>query len=389
MSKYSVKLSREQRTMLEGIVKKGESTARKIVRANILLKTDIGEYGARWSTTHIREAFDVGLTLITKVRKLFVEKGLEDALYRKPQPRRPSKLKINGRQEALIIAVLCTERPEGQERWTLRALTDRIIELEIVEGVSYETVRTVLTKNELKPWQKKQWCVGPTKDSEYVHHLEDILEVYIQAYNKKRPQVCLDEGSVQCLKDKIPALAMKPGQVKKEDYQYTHDGYCNIFMACEPLTGKRFTEVTKRRTKVDFAHFLRQLVDNEYPDAEKIVVVMDNLNTHRPASLYEAFSPAEAMRIWKKLEIHYTPKHGSWLNMAEIELSVLGRQVLHERLESMEIVKQRVAAWQAKRNAQQAKIHWRFTTDDARIKLERLYPTIKEYNPDNNTLIEA
>jgi DDE superfamily endonuclease len=205
-------------------------------------------------------------------------------------------------------------------------------------------------------------------------------DVYVQPYDPKRPQVCIDEGSVQFQKELTPPLEMKPGKVKKKDYQYERDGYCSIFMACEPLTGKRVTQVTDQRKRVDFAYFLRYVVDVMYAEAECVVVVMDNLNIHTPGVLYDVFPPEEAKRLWKKLEIHYTPVHGSWLNMAEIELSVLGRQVLHERLENLETVKERVAAWQAKRDRQQVKINWRFTAEDARIKLKRLYPSIEKLN---------
>lgn len=181
---------------------------------------------------------------------------------------------------------------------------------------------------------------------------------------------------MQLLKDTREPLAMKAGKVKREDYEYAREGFCSVFLACEPLSGKRFVEAKERRTKADFAHFVHDLVDVHYPDAQTIVLVMDNLNTHTPGSLYEVFPPKEAMRLWKKLEIHYTPLHGSWLNMAEIELSVLGRQALSGRLDTLESVQERVAAWQAKRNAQQAIIQWRFTAQDARIKLKRLYPSI-------------
>jgi hypothetical protein len=212
--------------------------------------------------------------------------------------------------------------------------------------------------------------------------MEDVLDVYVQPYDPKRPQVCLDEGSVQFIKDLIAGVEMKPGQVKKRDYHYKRDGYCNLFLACEPLTGKRAIHVTDQRTKVDFAHFLKYVVDEMYPEAEKVVLVMDNLSTHTPGALYHVFPAEEAKRLWKKVEIHYTPLHGSWLNMAEIELSVLGRQVLHERLGNKEIVEQKVAAWQAKRNAQKPTINWRFTAEDARIKLKRLYPVMKEGSRD-------
>jgi transposase len=382
MSKYTVKMKREQREQVEEIVKKGSAAARKIQRANILLKVDRGEFGPRWSTKQIQEVFGVGSTLIKSVRKRFVEGGIEEAVNRKEQPERPEKRKIHGKQEAQIIAELCTSRPEGQERWTLRAFTQKIIGLEIIEETSYETVRTVLRKNELKPWQEKEWCIGRTGDGNYAYHMEDVLDVYVQPYDERRPQVCIDEGGVQFVKDKVEALAMEPGKIKKVDYQYDREGYCNIFLACEPLSGKRVVQVSERRTKVDFAYFLRHVVDVMYPEAEKVVVVMDNLNTHTPGSLYEAFEAKEAMRIWKKLEIHYTPLHGSWLNMAEIELSVLGRQVFHERLGDIQTAQQKVDAWQSERNTKQVKINWRFTAEDARIKLKRLYPSLEEHNQD-------
>ena len=205
--------------------------------------------------------------------------------------------------------------------------------------------------------------------------MEDILEVYTRPYDERRPQVCLDEGSKQLVTDLREALPMQPGHPERIDYEYDPNGYCNLFVACEPLAGKRFLQVRERRTTRDWALFVRELIDVQYPKADKIVLVMDNLNTHSPASFYEVFEPAEAWRLSQKLEIHYTPLHGSWLNMAEIELSVLGRQALSGRLATMQQVQARVAAWQQRRNQQQAAIQWRFTTQDARIKLKRLYPS--------------
>jgi transposase len=382
MSQYSVKLTEAQRRELEEVVKKGEAPARKIQRANILLKTDSGKYGPCWSIKRIQEALGVGSTLVKDVRRQYKQEGMERALNRQPQPPRPQKQKIDGEQEAHIIAVLCTEKPEGQERWTLRALNERIIELEIVEQVSHETVRTVLKKNKLKPWQEKQWCVGPKGDGNYICNMEDVLKVYKRPYNQKYPVVCLDEGSVQFRKEEIAGLPMKPGRVKKRDYHYSREGYCNIFLACEPLTGKRFTKVTERRTKVEFAHFVRSIVQEQYRDAEKVILVMDNLSTHHLGALYQVFPAEEASAICDRIEMHMTPVNGSWLDMAEIELSVLGRQVLDERLENIQVVQEKVAAWEAKRNRQRVTIDWRFTTKDARIKLKRLYPEIKETSED-------
>lgn len=206
--------------------------------------------------------------------------------------------------------------------------------------------------------------------------MEDTLEVYHRPYDPMRPLVCFDEGGKQLTKETRLPLPPRPGDVAKYDYEYERNGTSNLFLFFAPLEAWRHVKVTERRTMVDFAFCMRDLVDIHFPHAEKIVLVMDNLNTHKLASLYEAFAPAEARRIAEKLEIHYTPKHGSWLNMAEIELSVLHRQSLKARIPDQPTLIQQVAAWQLKRNNASATVNWRFTTADARIKLTRLYPTI-------------
>lgn len=208
--------------------------------------------------------------------------------------------------------------------------------------------------------------------------MEDVLEVYTRPYDECRPQVCVDEMSKQLISETRRPLPIQPGQPACYDYEYERHGTCNLFVACEPLGGKRSVKVTEHRTKQDFAQFIRELVDVSYPRAEKIILVLDNLNTHTPGALYETFAPAEARRLLEKLEIHYTPKHGSWLNMAEIELSVLSRQCMDRRIGKQAELEQEVAAWQAQRNAKVARINWRFTTADARIKLKRLYPSIED-----------
>lgn len=203
------------------------------------------------------------------------------------------------------------------------------------------------------------------------------MDVYKRPYDPKRPNVCLDETSKQLIGEtRIPVPAC-PGQPARYDYEYKRNGVANLFMICEPLVGKRHVKVTQRRTKIDWAYCVREMVDQIYPNAEQIVLVMDNLNTHNKSSLYEAFEPAEAKRIADKLEIHYTPKHGSWLDMAEIELGILARQCLSRRIDNMEQLKDEVAAWQVIRNTAEAKVNWRFTTEDARIKLKKLYPSVE------------
>jgi transposase len=206
--------------------------------------------------------------------------------------------------------------------------------------------------------------------------MEDVLEVYHRPYDTKRPLVCFDEGSKQHTKETRIPWPAKPGALAKYDYEYERNGTSNLFIFFAPLEAWRHLKVTPRRTMIDFAHCMRDLVDLHFPEAEKIVLVMDNLNTHKFASLYEAFPPAEARRIIDKLEIHYTPKHGSWLNMAEIELSVLQRQSLKARIPDRPTLTQKIEAWEIRRNASEATVHWRFTTADARIKLHKLYPSI-------------
>ena len=210
--------------------------------------------------------------------------------------------------------------------------------------------------------------------ADFVAHMEDVLDLYAEPYDPQRPVVCFDETSTQLLGDVRPPIPTAPGQPRREDYEYRREGTRNLFLACEPLAGWRHVAVTARRTKEDFAHQMRWLVDEAYPEISVVRVVLDNLNTHRVASLYEAFPAAEARRIAKQLEFHYTPKHGGWLNMAEIEFSVLSRCCLKQRLPDEDMLRRETRALVRERNATQATINWRFNTQDARTKLHRLYP---------------
>jgi hypothetical protein len=207
--------------------------------------------------------------------------------------------------------------------------------------------------------------------------MEDVLEVYTRPYDPLRPQVCLDEPSRQLLSEVTPPRPAIPGHPAQEDHEYVREGVLNLFLVCEPLRGWRHVTVSERRTRLDFAHCIQELVDVHYSTADRIVLVLDNLNTHTLASLYEAFEPAEARRLAEKLELHYTPKHGSWLDMAEIELSALARQCLDRRLPDRETLAREVEAWETARNATSTTINWRFTTADARIKLKHLYPSFE------------
>jgi len=209
-----------------------------------------------------------------------------------------------------------------------------------------------------------------------VWRMEDVLNLYAQPYKATYPQVCVDERPCQLVTDSRDPLPPQPGQVARQDFEYVRHGTCNLFMVFEPHTGWRETTVTAHRKADDFAYLMRDLVDVQFPEAKKVRVVLDNLNIHSPASLYAAFEPAEALRILQKLEFHYTPKHGSWLNMVEIELSVLSRQCLGQRIGDMATLQREVSAWQERRNAQHATVHWQFSVQNARTKLTRLYPSI-------------
>jgi hypothetical protein len=228
----------------------------------------------------------------------------------------------------------------------------------------------------LKPWRKQMWCIPPEQNAEFVCVMENVLEVYHRPYDAKRPVVCMDETSKQLVKETRARHLAAPGRPARIDYEYERNGTANVFLFVEPLAGWRKVSITDRRTRSDWAEQVRELVDMHYPSAERITLVMDNLNTHHVSSLYEAYAPVEARRLIGQLDVVYTPKHGSWLNIAEIELGVLSRQCMSDRIgEKTELI-EKVDAWEQARNGATATIEWQFTTDDARIKLRRLYPKL-------------
>ncbi|MCP4751522.1 MAG: IS630 family transposase, partial [Proteobacteria bacterium] len=228
--------------------------------------------------------------------------------------------------------------------------------------------------NDIKPWQSRQWCI-PTVGPEYVCRMEDLPDLYEEAYDPMRPVICFDEKPCQLIGETRVPIPQKVGKPLRYDCEYERNGTANLFVTVEPAAGQRNIVVTHQRTKQDFAEMMRHIVDNLCPNADKIRIVMDNLNTHKPASLYERFGAEEARRIIRRLEFHYTPKHASWLNMAEIEISVLSRQCLRRRIGDMENLKKEISAWEEERNKKSAKIEWRFTSTKAREKLGRLYPS--------------
>lgn len=228
----------------------------------------------------------------------------------------------------------------------------------------------------MKPWKVVGWIIPPHQNSQFVAAMEQVLDIYKRPFSTEYPVVCMDESPKQLIKETRMATPIKPGQEARQDFEYERCGVVNIFLVSEPLKGKRYLEVTERKTKADWAVFIKAIADDWYKDAIKIILVMDNLATHKAAALYEVYTPSEAKRIWDRFEFVYTPKHGSWLNMAEIELNVLMGQCLNRRIDNMQTIREEVSAWQLHKNNKQVTINWQFTNQQARIKLKRLYPTI-------------
>ena len=243
------------------------------------------------------------------------------------------------------------------------------------QGIAHDRTANI-KKNELQPHRKKYWKIPPKGSAAFVAAMEDVLDVYHLPYDPQYPVVCMDESSKQLIGEVREPIPGKPGRVRRIDDEYVRNGVAEIFMEVEPLAGRRHVEITERRTRKDWAKQIKDMLEDRYPHACKVRLVMDNLNTHNIASLYEAFEPQEARRLAERLEIHYTPKHGSWLNMAEIELSVLKGQCLDRRIPEMEDMRTHVTAWEKARNSSTRKIVWQFKTSDARIKLRHLYPKL-------------
>ncbi|MBV8092057.1 MAG: IS630 family transposase [Acetobacteraceae bacterium] len=376
VKKYIVKLSEAERERLSTLIQKGKCPARQVLKARILLKADASDAGEGWSDSRIAEALDTSIDTIARTRQELVESGLDAALTRKHSPNSARKRIFDGATEAKLIALACSEPPKGRSRWTLQLLETAVVELNIVDRASDNTIGRTLKKNALKPHLQKQWVIPPDANAAFVAGMEDVLEVYQRPHDPACPVVCLDEATKQLVKQTRLPMPAKPGQPARQDYEYERNGTANLFMLFAPLEGWRHVEVTDRHTALDYAQLLKDLSDRHFPAASKIVLVQDNLSTHKPAALYEAFPAAEARRLVERFEWHYTPKHGSWLNMAESDLAVLSSQCLSRRIPDKHALIDEIAAWQESRNGSHAKADWQFTTADARIKLKRLYPAI-------------
>lgn len=367
MAKYIVELSDTERAELHLLVKGGNQKVRDVKRAQILLASDAGA-----TDEEIIRAVQVSSSTVFRTRQQFVEEGLNIAIHDRPRP--GANRKFTGKEEALLIATVCAEPPPGRARWTLELVAGEFVRL-TGESISRETVRRKLHDNELKPWLRQMWCV-PSIDADFVMRMENVIDLYIEQPTDDEPVVCLDESPVQLIGETRPATRIKRGRKPRHDYEYKRHGTANLFVMMDAHKGWRHVEVTDQHTAIDFAHCLKQLVDDHYSEAKLIHLVLDNYAIHTPSALYKAFAPEEARRIARRLRFHYTPKHASWLNMAEIEIGVLKRQCLARRIPDKSMMASAVRAWQAERNKLRAKVDWMFDLDKARTKMGRSYPGV-------------
>jgi len=364
--RYRVELSQTERAELTALLSGGKHAARKLKRAQILLAADAGA-----SDDEIATSVGVGGSTVYRTKRRFVLGNLEAALSEEPRP--GADRKLSGKEEALLVATACSSPPKGRARWTLELLAGAMVKLTEHEDLSRETVRRRLAENDLKPWRKDMWCI-PRVDGEYVARMEDVLDLYAEEPDPKRPVICFDESPTQLIGEVRQPIPAEPGQLERYDCEYKRNGTANLFVFLDVHRPWRKVKVTENRAAVDFAACMRDLADVHFPKAERIRVVLDNLSTHSAGALYQVFPPYEARRLLRRLEFHYVPKHASWLNMVEIEIGVLRGQCLDRRIASQKQLVSEIAAWERQRNASKARIKWMFTTEKARAKMGRAYP---------------
>ena len=375
---HRISLSQKERNIIKHLQKKATSSNAR-TRYAIILAADETFHRKELTNSDIANASGASVPTVITTIKEFCEKGLAAAIKPKRNPNSDTaRLKATGDVEAKIIAKACTPAPNGRVRWTVSLLAEEgsvILE----DAISRSTVGRIMKRNEIRPHLNAYWCIPPEADAEFVANMEDILDVYQRPYDPKFPVWCMDEKPYQILGESREPLPMRPGDTAKIDSEYVRNGTVSIFCFIQPHTGLIEHAVEETRTAVDWAEKMRYLVDELAPDAEKIILVMDNLNTHSKASLYKAFEPEEAHRIASKLEIHYTPKHGSWLDIAEIGINIMTRECLNRRISDIESLRVELKAWNDAYNADPSPISWHFTAKDSRRKLRRLYPDIDVY----------
>jgi transposase len=364
--RYRVELSQSERDELGALVSRGKLPVRRLKRMQILLAADAGV-----AEEAIAASVQTSGSTIYRTKKRFVEISLEAALSEGPRP--GAARKLSGKEEVQLVALACSDPPQGCARWTLKLLANALVEVIGQPSVSRETIRRRLDDNDLKPWQQKMWCIANI-DGEYIARMEDLLDLYAEPHDPNRPVVCFDESPIQLIGEVRVPITPKPGKRYRYDSEYKRNGTANLFVMVDANRSWRKVKVTDRRANEDFAVCMRELVDVDYPDADKIRVVMDNLSTHTASAVYQTFPAAEARRILRRLEFHYTPRHASWLNMVEIEIGVMRRQCLDRRIASRDLLETEIRAWERRRTQSGDRIRWMFSTDQARAKMAKAYP---------------
>ena len=365
MKQTELRLKESDRLALEMLRSKGVHLAREVNRAHVLMALDAGVPEAT-----IRQVLGLGRTVLWRTRAAYHEGGLEYALHDEPRSGQPRKYQTD--QEAEVVALACSA-PPGRVQALDRPIAHR--RRPATAGVGRRQSGDYspdAKKNDCKPWRKLMWCVGRIT-AEYRKRMYGLLRIYARPYNAKEPVVCVDEKSKQLLRQTQSPLALQPGRPAKEDYEYQRAGTRNIFMAVEPKGGRRVVEVTTRRAKEDFVSFVKHLVENVYAAAETIHLVLDNLNTHFRKTFVDVLGKAAATVLLRRVTFHHTPKHASWLNMAEIEIGIMDRQCTGQRIATVELLQTEVESWQQQRNAAKRGIEWKFTRQDADRKLSKHY----------------
>jgi hypothetical protein len=361
VKKYGVRLSTEERAQLEAMLRRGKHTAQHLTKARICLKADVSEAGEGWSDNEILEALATRVSLVYRARTQLVEEGFEAVLTRKQRVYGPIKPLFDGEKDAQRIALWCGKPPAGHAHWSLRLLEKKVVERPMVDTASDRTIGRGRKK---------------TSPAAFVAAMADMLAVDTRPRAPSDPLVCVEEATKQLTKATRAPIPMKRGRVQQIDSAYARNGTAKLCMMFAPLDGWRPVKVPDRHPAIADAQAFKDLADRHFPHAKKIMLVQDNLPTQTPASLYEAFPPEEARRLVERFAWHCTPTHGSWLDRAESERSVLSSQCLDRRIPDKHTLKAEVAAWEAERNTTNTPADWQFTTDDARMKLQHLYSSI-------------
>lgn len=362
MQALIVRLKSKERARVAALLKYEE--ARVVRRANILNCLHLG-----YKSGEIAAILNVDPKTVANVANAFNEAGMDSALFDDERSGRP--IDFDDREKSRIVAMVCSDPPDGNYRWTLNLIAEEAQKRDLVNrNISREQVRIILHEHDLKPWREKMWCIGKM-DAEYVGRMEDILDVYERQYDAKKPVVCVDEKPVALISDTRDRISPdKNGGILKKDYEYRRGGSANVFCAVEPKMGRYLNSVTESRCGSDFAAFLKS-VAAQYSSAEKITLVMDNLSTHKEKHLIDLFGETEGQKLWSRFEAHYTPKHASWLNQAEIAIGMYSRQCLGDgRVGDIANLRTQTRAWNKKVNRKATKINWRFTKSKARKSLD-------------------